>query len=383
MQKSVLIILMLFVIKAATAQPSIHHYAIGKGEPMLLINGGPGWSSYHMKPVAVKLSEMGYRVILFDQRGTGKSPVKINTSTIKFDLMVDDIEQIRKERGIDSWTVYGHSFGGILAMAYASKYPEHIDKLILSAPGGVDLSFLDYYQTNLNYTLSDQEKEGIRKWSDPDKINENPKRANYNIIKNTISAFLFHKQLADSVMAKIDANTANMQVSNLVFQNLIATQYDLKPVLHKIKAPTLIIQGRQDALGQENPIVISNLIPRAKLIFVEKSAHLMWMDQPKTYFQSIKEFLNSSNTYTPVSTIEANRILSEMEGPKKINSRIQGKDGYIKVTGKARFKAKYGGMEETATLLLKGKKLLHGHILSIPRSINVLNSCRLIMRPEA
>lgn len=350
---SILVLICFF--SSLQAQNDIHHYSVGEGEPILLINGGPGWSSYHMKPVAEKLSEMNNEVILYDQRGTGKSDVKIDSSSITFDQMIMDIELLRKQLEIDSWTIYGHSFGGMLAMGYASKYPEKTEKLILSAPGGVDLSFLEYYQSNLNYTLSLKEKEAIKKWSSPEIIQEDPKLANFNIIKNSISSFLYNKQLVDSIMDGIDENTANMEVSNLVFQDLIKTNYDLKPSLHKIITPTLIIQGRQDALGQVNPLTISQLIPNSQLVFLEQSAHLMWLDRPQKYYKIINEFLESADSYSIINNDKANQILTSMVGNKNMKSKILGQNGYKHINGSANFIKKLGGIEETAMITLNGK----------------------------
>lgn len=372
--KHYLCLLLLFLagpisIDAQPTELPVHYYTIGEGEPLLLINGGPGWSSHHMKPVAITLSGMGYQVILFDQRGTGKSTMTADSSTIRYGLMVEDIEQIRKKLEIESLIVYGHSFGGVLAMGYATQYPDRVSKLILSAPGGPDLSFLDFYQTNLNDRLSNENRNAVARWQDPGKIRANPKEASYRIIQHLIPAFIYDNEHVDAIMANITRNTWNMQSGNLVWQDLARTGYNLKPKLHRILAPTLIIQGRQDALGEEIPLEISNLIPNSQLKFLEESAHLMWLDRPDFYYDAIKHFLDGpSSSYGSLSQEQADRILSKMKGRYKIESRILIEGDYKSVEGKARFEEQLGGIEETTTLRFMGNDIsLRAYIKYSPR----------------
>lgn len=60
------------------------------------------------------------------------------------DLMVEDMENLRRHLNIEKWTILGHSFGGIMATYYATKYPERIEKLILSSSGGINMDFTSY-----------------------------------------------------------------------------------------------------------------------------------------------------------------------------------------------------------------------------------------------
>jgi Predicted hydrolases or acyltransferases (alpha/beta hydrolase superfamily) len=119
-----------------------YYKILGKGLPILIINGGPGMNSNGFEPMAKILAEK-YQAIIYDQRGTGKSKLTtLNSKTISMQLMADDIESLRKHLNIKKWTILGHSFGGMLASYYATVYPNSIDKLILSSSGGVDLSLL-------------------------------------------------------------------------------------------------------------------------------------------------------------------------------------------------------------------------------------------------
>lgn len=100
-----------------------------KGKPIVFVHGGPGGgiSSDHRRFFNPK----EWRIILFDQRGCGKSTpfseLKENTT---WDL-VNDMEKIRKNLNIDKWTVFGGSWGSTLALAYAQTNPTFVSGLIL------------------------------------------------------------------------------------------------------------------------------------------------------------------------------------------------------------------------------------------------------------
>lgn len=99
------------------------------GIPALFLHGGPGAGC---EPYHRRFFDPGrYRVVLFDQRGCGRSrPHADLTDNTTWDL-VEDIERIRRHLGIESWLVFGGSWGSTLALAYAEAYPERVSALVL------------------------------------------------------------------------------------------------------------------------------------------------------------------------------------------------------------------------------------------------------------
>ncbi|HEX7381850.1 MAG TPA: prolyl aminopeptidase, partial [Nevskiaceae bacterium] len=100
-----------------------------QGRPAIFLHGGPGggcepWHRQFFDPAR-------YRIVLFDQRGCGRSTphaeLRENTT---WDL-VADIERIREALGIERWLVFGGSWGSTLALAYAETHPEHVTHLVL------------------------------------------------------------------------------------------------------------------------------------------------------------------------------------------------------------------------------------------------------------
>lgn len=169
--KFLLLLIIVILVQTVNAQTEyrfldrgqfkLAYRTFGEGDPIFILNGGPGRSSDTFIPLAKTISNLGYKTILFDQRGTGASKLPtVDASTIKLDLMLEDLDELRKELKYERITVLGHSFGGIYALSYASKYPSHLKSLILSASPGPDLTWQSYANSNmLSRLTSKKEKE--------------------------------------------------------------------------------------------------------------------------------------------------------------------------------------------------------------------------------
>jgi proline iminopeptidase len=112
--------------------PQLYVREFGEGAtPVIMLHGG--WGAEHSGLVdAVKALGDRYRFIFYDQRGSLRSPSP--DSLITFDRHIDDLERLRQELRLDKLTIVGHSMGAVLASAYASKYPNRVEQLILLSP---------------------------------------------------------------------------------------------------------------------------------------------------------------------------------------------------------------------------------------------------------
>ena len=114
----------------------LYYQTIGKGTPVIMLHGGPGLDHTYFLPQMRKIGEK-HQAVFYDQRGSGKSEsTSLDSKDININQFVQDLEHLRQALGYEKVTVLGHSWGGLLAMNYAIKYPEHTKALILmnSAP---------------------------------------------------------------------------------------------------------------------------------------------------------------------------------------------------------------------------------------------------------
>jgi proline iminopeptidase len=99
------------------------------GKPLVVLHGGPGGA---INPTMRRFFDPArWRIALFDQRGCGRSQPNASLDQNTTWTLIEDIERLRTRLGIESWTVFGGSWGSTLALAYAIKHPNRVDGLIL------------------------------------------------------------------------------------------------------------------------------------------------------------------------------------------------------------------------------------------------------------
>jgi proline iminopeptidase len=125
-----------------------------EGVPVLFVHGGPGGgcSPKHR----CFFDPMEYRIVLFDQRGCGRSTPHAELNGNRTDALIEDMEAIRSELGIDKWLLFGGSWGSTLSLLYAQRYPERVLGLVLR---GIFLcrrqDLLWFYQDGASHVFPD------------------------------------------------------------------------------------------------------------------------------------------------------------------------------------------------------------------------------------
>jgi len=270
----------------------IYYQTFGDGKPVLIINGGPGLDSEGFATVAKAIAAEGLQTILFDQRGTGRSPLPfIDHSTVSMDLMVADMENIRKKLKLKQWTILGHSFGGMLAAHYASQHPAQVEKLVFSSSGGLDLSFRDDIQSRINQQLSTMQQAEMAAYQLKQRAGDSSAATNDKRVNILAQAYVLEKSKAHLVAARL--KVVNMQLNQLVFADLERMEFDHKQSFTTFQQPVLVLQGDQDIISIDTAKKIQNSFPNAKLEILKGCAHYGWLDQPDQYYRALFTFLKA------------------------------------------------------------------------------------------
>ncbi|WP_166643280.1 alpha/beta fold hydrolase [Gelidibacter sediminis] len=272
-----------------TKDGKIHYKTIGVGQPILIINGGPGFSSEGFADIAKELSSFGYTAILYDQRGTGNSTLStVDSSTITLNLMIQDIEFIRRDFGVAHWIVFGHSFGGMLANYYAAHYPDKVKAMIHSSSGGLDLHLIENAQANLHARLSPQEVDSLSFWRTKNRANGTA----YNRRKFSeylASAYVYDKKHIPVVSQRL--MQGDMRLNRLVWNAMFNINFDCKENLKSFNKPVLILQGKQDVIPESLALTAQKVFSNSSVFFLEECGHYGWLDQKEEYLSHIKSFL--------------------------------------------------------------------------------------------
>jgi len=267
-----------------------YYKTFGKGEPLLIINGGPGMNSNGFESMAKTLAET-QETIIYDQRGTGKSELKeLNSETISMKIMADDIESLRKHLNIKKWNILGHSFGGMLASYYATIYPNSINKLVLSSSGGIDLTLLKT-ENLIERNLTKVEKDSMNYWNDKIEKGDTSHEARLARGRAMAPAYVYDKKYVPIIAERL--TQGNSKINGLLWDDMQKINFDCKEKLKTFKNPILIIQGKQDVISNQIGELANKTFPNSKLILLENCRHYGWLDAKEKYFTDVNSFLKS------------------------------------------------------------------------------------------
>lgn len=266
---------------------TLYYTTYGKGPRVVLLYGGPGYGVGPMRPWADSLSGQ-FECILFDQRGTGlSSNVKLDSTTINLKRATQDIEDLRIHLGEEQMTLCGISWGGMLAQAYASFFPEKTKNIVLVSTLGPDLSLMGAFNDNMNMRRFPTERDSLKYWKkQPDSELSKMKRDYYSFIPEFYSHETGYKMLPQFFAATEFSET----MSDLMWRDLIIN-YDLKSALINYKGQCSVIRPRQDPVPAESIYQIKEILPQTRIFFIERSGHFPDYEKPKELFRILRGVL--------------------------------------------------------------------------------------------
>jgi proline iminopeptidase len=246
-----------------------------------LIHGGPGADHSSYKPTFSALSDQ-MQLVYFDHRGQGRS-ARGDQSTYTLDQNVEDMEALRQHLGLEKIVAIGGSYGGMVALTYATRYPQNLSHLIAIATVP-DFRFLKRAQTILN-ERGTPEQIAIAQYLWNGNFETEAQLADYFRIMQPLYS------VSHPVAEGRSRTILSIDAINMAFGGFLRS-YNILDQLHKITVPTLVIGGRHDWICQpEFSEEIANAIPNAELKIFENSGHLIRLDEPQALLSAIAEFI--------------------------------------------------------------------------------------------
>lgn len=258
------------------------------GVPVIFLHGGPGSGC---NPAQRRFFDPGhYRIILFDQRGCGRSQPAGETSDNTTPALVEDIETIRKHLNIKDWHVFGGSWGSTLALAYATQYPEYVKSLtlrgiFLSRPheiqwflGQVALFFPEAWQNLLAGVPADQQENILDHYAglvfDSDPAISIPAAIRWNAFEGSIMT-LQPKSAHSSVDGTIERARARVQIHYIQHGCFVEGDKLLAMAAKHLRhIPTTIVQGRYDMVCPPHTAwELHQALPDATFVMVPDAGH--------------------------------------------------------------------------------------------------------------
>lgn len=260
------------------------------GIPVVVVHGGPGGGC---SPSMRRFFHPDvYRIILFDQRGCGRSTPHASVQDNTTWHLVEDIERIRKHLGIDSWIVFGGSWGATLSLIYAQAHPSHIRHLVLRGVflmtqaeldwfygGGAGRFFPEEWQNFINL-LPEAERDNVidgfakRLFGNNDAEQIKFARA-WTAWETSLASLESHTQsggMAPAAYARAFARIENHYFSNKGFMQADGQIMRDIDIIKDI--PGTIIQGRYDMIcPPDTAFKLHQAWPTSRLVIATKSGH--------------------------------------------------------------------------------------------------------------
>jgi len=264
------------------------------GVPLVFLHGGPGQGSQTFQAVGGPELEKTHRLVYLDQRGAGRSDRPKDLAKYSMNILIEDVERLRRHLGVPKIALLGHSFGTQLALEYAARYPQHVAALVLAAATPHLARSLDIRCERL--AREDPEafaraREGVREGALP---RCNTMRAYSG---DAFTAFRIGNLFPDPETARrveeLDAANGlggTHEVSAALFQQgLLQYRFDKADQVH---APVLVIAGGKDyqaAMEPQRDLV--KALPKGQLIEYPAGGHFMFVEDPTRFARDVAAFL--------------------------------------------------------------------------------------------
>ncbi|MCX8997305.1 alpha/beta hydrolase [Rhizobiaceae bacterium BDR2-2] len=254
-------------------------------EPIIALHGGRGIGDRRGEFNAWQALSDRFRLIAYDQRGCGETSL---TPPYTFEQMADDVEAFRQALcGGRKVTVLGGSFGGMIALTYAVKYPQGLSRLILrgTAPShhNEDDAF-ETFRARLHKAPNASEAM-LRKLFSDTVVDDTELR----LIWFALQPLYFEHFDADAALERTRTMHLHAETHNALFKE---RSYDLRDRLPEIQAPTLVIVGAEDWICTPNHSrLIAERVPNAELLEVQGANHAVHVEKNATVVAAVRDFL--------------------------------------------------------------------------------------------
>lgn len=262
--------------------------------PVVFLHGGPGQGSQGFAALAGPRLEPSLRMVYLDQRGSGRSERPWNHA-YSIDLLVEDLEALRRELGVPRIGIISQSFGAVVALEYAAKYPRHVSRMVVAAglsdaPGSVRAQC-----GRLARVHPGEHARLVAGQAD--------RSAPCNVFQaledSARGAFFRDNMFPDpAVAARVEhADTAGGlrntgELGNAVFsQGLLEWSFRGHD---RLAMAVLVIAGEHDyQIGLEPQRDLARRLPDAELRVYEGAGHFMYVDQPERFAREVTAFFSA------------------------------------------------------------------------------------------
>jgi proline iminopeptidase len=271
------------------------------GLKVLLLHGGPGCTHEYLEACDSYLPAAGIEYYYYDQLGSGRSDQPDDPSLWELDRFVDEVEQVRQALGLEreNFVLYGHSWGGILAMEYALRYQDHLRGLVISNMMSSAPAYNAYARDVLMPEM-DQAALAEIQALEATGATEGPR---YMELLNE-QHYIHHvlRMPVDDWPDPVQRAFAHINPSIYVSMqgpselgissDAKLANWECTAKLASIEVPTLVIGARHDTMGPKYLEMMARQLPKGRYLHCPDGSHLAMYDDQERYFAGLIDFLH-------------------------------------------------------------------------------------------
>lgn len=271
-------------------------YSFGSGpETVLCLNGGPGLPCDYLRDAHSCLIDQGYRVVAFDQLGTGASDRPTDPAFWTITRYVAEVETVRQALGLGRVHLLGHSWGGWLSVEYALTHPEALKTVILEDTAA-DIPHLIGELERLRSALGPETVAMMQRHEAEGTLDHPVYQAAITILNHRHVCRLddwpapIKRSLDDWNMGPY----GTIQGPNEFLYTGNLKDWNRLPDMHRISVPVLITCGQHDELTPACALRMKLALPDARLHVFPNSSHMPFYEEPHAYYPVLLDFLEKN-----------------------------------------------------------------------------------------
>jgi len=266
--------------------------AAGSGEPVVVLHGGPSPGSRYLVPLLERLAQ-GFRVVAYDQRGTGRSSFPAD-SVMSRDRFVDDLEGLRDALGFDRIHLVGHSWGGHIALAYAARHTERLRSLALVGTTEPGSRYDEELRENLDARRTAADSTALAGLFGSAGFERGDVATLDRVYRVVYRSWFADPSLAERLLFGVDREMAEKGRAAARLFAESSPPIDLWGELAELSVPVLVVHGARDPVPVAMARELAATVPDGVFVRVGRAGHFPWVERPEVVLAALRGFLQTA-----------------------------------------------------------------------------------------
>jgi proline iminopeptidase len=265
-----------------------------RGPVAVLLHGGPGSHSNAVWPDLQQIAR-DRRIVMYDQRGGGRSEIIRDPARLTADDHVRDLEALRVTLKLDRFALVGESWGALLAVLYASQHPDRVERLLLFGPAPPTRAILNRRLDESDAAMGMRAKLAAISRDMPGSSDPRATcRAFFDLYVRQFFADPKNivRRRGSSCHGPAEGVRNYFVVNKATLDSL--GDYDVRPQLRLLTMPALVVEGERSIPSTiESARAFAAALPNATLLLVPEAGHYPQVERPDVFFPAVPAFLRA------------------------------------------------------------------------------------------